>query len=247
VAQPICHFKRLYEKVKDGTLIDEEKDLFKPCDINFLNGLFNKSEGDEIRWRYHLYQFSDEEKRELISNDFKKNLNQVSTLSLIEEYFRSVTSNDPLNRVLEMEWNTQLPDQVLAFIDFLSMAHSVEIRSPFLDYRLVEFVATIPGSWKIRNGNVKDILKGTVKSLIPDGITNRPKEGFVLPIFDWMVEKLKDYSVGVLSEKRVRKHNLLNPSKVKDILQNYYSGNRENAGKVWNLMMFQVWWERYFG
>ena len=93
--------------------------------------------------------------------------------------------------MLEMEWNTQLPDQVLAFIDFLSMAHSVEIRSPFLDYRLVEFVATIPGNMKIRNGNVKDILKKTVGHLLPEEITERPKEGFVLPIFDWMVEKLK--------------------------------------------------------
>jgi asparagine synthase (glutamine-hydrolysing) len=157
------------------------------------------------------------------------------------------TSKDPLNKILEMEWNTQLPDQVLAFVDFLSMAHSVEIRSPFLDYRLVEFAATIPGNMKIRNGNVKDILKKTVEPLIPHGITNRPKEGFVLPIFDWMVEKLKDYSIDVLSEKGLKKHQLLNTKVVKNILDDYYSGNKSVAGKVWNLMMFQVWWERYFG
>jgi len=246
VAQPMYHFKRLYEKVKNGSLTDAEKDLFKPCDINFLNGLFNQSEGDEIRWRYHLYLFSDEEKKELISNDFKKELNHTSSFSLIKEYFHSITSKDPLNKILEMEWNTQLPDQVLAFVDFLSMAHSVEIRSPFLDYRLVEFAATIPGNMKIRNGNVKDILKKTVEPLIPHGITNRPKEGFVLPIFDWMVEKLKDYSVDVLSEKRLKKHQLLNTKVVKNILDDYYSGNKSVAGKVWNLMMFQVWWEKYF-
>ena len=69
------------------------------------------------------------------------------------------------------------------------MAHSVEIRSPFLDYRLVEFVATIPGDMKIKNGNVKDILKRLLETLLPEGITKRPKEGFVLPVFDWMVEK----------------------------------------------------------
>ena len=246
VAQPMYHFKRLYEKVKNGSLTDAEKDLFKPCDINFLNGLFNQSEGDEIRWRYHLYLFSDEEKKELISNDFKKELNHTSSFSLIKEYFHSITSKDPLNKILEMEWNTQLPDQVLAFVDFLSMAHSVEIRSPFLDYRLVEFAATIPGNMKIRNGNVKDILKKTVEPLIPHGITNRPKEGFVLPIFDWMVEKLKDYSVDVLSEKRLKKHQLLNTKVVKNILDDYYSGNKSVAGKVWNLMMFQIWWEKYF-
>jgi asparagine synthase (glutamine-hydrolysing) len=82
---------------------------------------------------------------------------------------------------------------------------------------------------------------------MPQGITNRPKEGFVLPIFDWMVEKLKDYSMDVLSEKRLKKHHLLNLEGVRDILESYYSGNRGNAGKVWNLMMFQIWWEKYFG
>jgi len=246
VAQPMYHFKRLFEKVKKGSLTDDEKILFKPCDINFLNNLFNQSEGDEIRWRYHLYLFSDEDKRGLISSDFKKELNHVNSFSLIREYFQSITSKDPLNKILEMEWNTQLPDQVLAFVDFLSMAHSVEIRSPFLDYRLVEFAATIPGNLKIRNGNVKDILKKTVEPLIPQGITNRPKEGFVLPIFDWMVEKLRDYSVDVLSEKRLKKHHLLNTKTVKNILDDYFSGNKSVAGKVWNLMMFQVWWEKYF-
>jgi asparagine synthase (glutamine-hydrolysing) len=100
---------------------------------------------------------------------------------------------------------------------------------------------------KIKGGNVKDILKKTVDSLIPEGITKRPKEGFVIPIFDWMVEKLKDYSTDILSEKRLKNHDLMNTGEVNNILKSYYSGNRKNAGKVWNLMMFQVWWEKYFG
>jgi asparagine synthase (glutamine-hydrolysing) len=246
-AQPMYHFKRLYQKVKDGTLTDEEEELFRPCDIRFLEDLFLKSEGDEAKWRYHLTVFTDEEKEYFLSPYFKSKLNGIRSFNLVKEYFDNTTSRDPLNRILEMEWNTQLPDQVLAFVDFLSMAHSVEIRSPFLDYRLVEFVATLPGNVKIKCGNVKDILKKTVDPLIPEGITKRPKEGFVLPIFDWMVGKLKDYSMDVLSEKRLKKHHLLNIDVTKNILGAYYSGNKNLAVKVWNLMMFQVWWERYFG
>jgi asparagine synthase (glutamine-hydrolysing) len=247
VAQPMHHFKFLYGKVKDGTLTEEEKDLLKPCDIDFLTDLYKKSGGDDARWRYQLGVFSDEEKDLLLTPDFRSNIDHPSTLSLFAENFNQTTSKDPLNRILEMEWNTQLPDQVLAFIDFLSMAHSVEIRSPFLDYRLVEFVSTIPGYMKIRNGIVKDILKRTVRPLLPDGIVERPKEGFVLPIFDWMVEKLKDYSLDVLSEKRLKMHHFFNFDTVKGILSDYFAGKKNNAVKVWNLMMFQVWWERYFG
>lgn len=246
-AQPMFHLKRLYDKIKNRSITEEERRLFEPCDVKFLEDLFNKSEGDEIRWRYNLYLFSDAEKENLLSEHFKSKLNGIHTFSLVARNFEGLTSRDPLNRILEMEWNTQLPDQVLAFVDFLSMAHSVEIRSPFLDYRLVEFVATIPDNMKIRDGNVKDILKKTVEPLLPEGITKRPKEGFVLPVFDWMLEKLKDYSIDMLSDVRLKKHGLLNINAVKDILQAYHAGNRSYAGKVWNLMMFQVWWERYFG
>jgi asparagine synthase (glutamine-hydrolysing) len=140
-----------------------------------------------------------------------------------------------------------VPDQILAFIDFLSMAHSVEIRSPFLDYRLVEFVATIPGHLKIKNGTVKDILKKSVEHILPEGITKRAKEGFVLPIFDWMKEQLKAYCSDVLSPKRLQKHGLFVTEFIEELLKSYYSGNKNNASKIWNLMMFQIWWEKYFG
>jgi len=246
-AQPMFHYKRLYNKVKNNTLTEEERDFFKPCDLQFLNSLHEKSGGDDVKWRYRLGVFSDEEKERLLSAHFKAGLNGTNSLALYTHNFSTATSRDPLNRMLEMEWNTQLPDQVLAFVDFLSMAHSVEVRSPFLDYRLVEFSATIPGWLKIRNGNVKDILKRAVEPLIPKGITERPKEGFVLPIFDWMVDKFKDYSMDVLSPARLSRHGLLDGKEVQRLIDEYYTGNRSLAVKVWNLMMFQVWWEQYFG
>lgn len=247
VAQPMHHLGRRFARAKNGMLTEKERDLFKPCDLDFLLELYEKSGGDPIGWRYHLGVFSDEEKNLLLSEDFMTNCDHLSSYSLFAENFNATTSKDPLNRILEMEWNTQLPDQVLAFVDFLSMAHSVEIRSPFLDYRLVEFITTLPGAIKIRNGIVKDILKKTVSNLVPAGITERPKEGFVLPIFDWMVEKLRDYTIDVLSNERLKRHHLLNLEGVRDILKTYYSGNRSNAAKIWNLMMFQIWWEKYFG
>lgn len=247
VAQPMYHFNRLYDRIKSNSLTDVEKGLFAPCDFKFLENLYDKSGGDEAQWRYNLYLFSDTDKHELLSDRFKAMLRNTNSFPIVKKCFEGLTAKNPLNRILEMEWNTQLPDQMLSFADSLSMAHSVEIRSPFLDYRLVEFVATIPDNMKIRNGNVKDILKNTVEPLLPEGITERQKEGFVLPVFDWMMEKLKDYSMDMLSEKRLKKHGLLNRDAVKDLIRECYSGNRNYAGKVWNLMMFQVWWEKYFG
>ena len=247
VAQPMHHFNRLYDRVKSNSLTNAEEQLFVPCDIDFLKDLYGKSNGDELKWRYNLYLSSDEEKMHLLSDHFKSLLGNTNTFSTVKDNFSGLTAKSPLNRILEMEWNTQLPDQVLAFVDFLSMAHSVEVRSPFLDYRLVEFVATIPGNMKIKNGNVKDILKKATEPLLAKEIINRPKEGFVLPVFDWMADNLKVYSSDILSENNLKKHNLLNNDAIRNLLQNYYSGNKKNVGKIWNLMMFQLWWEKFFG
>ena len=107
-------------------------------------------------------------------------------------------------------------------------------------------MATLPDNMKIRDGVVKHILKKTMERILPEGITRRPKEGFVLPVFDWMTGKLKEFSVDMLSEEKLKKHDLLNRNKVNYIISKYYSGEKQYAGQLWNLLMFQIWWERYF-
>jgi asparagine synthase (glutamine-hydrolysing) len=249
VAAPMKRFGQMSERAFSGELTKEEIASLRPCDVDFLKGLYERAghSAREVDWRYQLYVTTDEGKSSLISDEFRRRIGQTSTRSLIEHYFNDLSARDPLNRMLEMEWNTQLPDQVLAFVDFLSMAHSVEVRSPFLDYRLVEFAATIPGEMKIQGGNVKDILKRAVAPLLPEGIVNRPKEGFVLPVFDWMTGKLSPYIEGVLSPERLSRHGLIDLAAAADVRERFLSGDRSYSASVWNLMMFQLWWEEYFG
>jgi len=246
-AYPMQNFTKLYKKIKRGALTDKERSSLASSDLVFLEKLYKKSGGNQAKWRYCLGLFSDEEKHGLLTKKFKEQVKGINSYAIFKKEFNKLTAEDALNRVLEMEWNTQLPDQVLAFVDFLSMAHSVEIRSPFLDYRLVEFAATIPGEMKIRNGAVKDILKKSVEDILPEGITKRPKEGFVLPIFNWMENSMSGYLASVLSPKRLALHGLVNIEAATGILTDYLAGNKANAGRVWNLMMFQIWWEKYFG
>ena len=95
--------------------------------------------------------------------------------------------------------------------------------------------------------NLKDIFKEAVKGLIPDEIARRPKEGFVLPIFDWLNAELKDFILDTLSRGRVSRHGYLDAGQVENIVRGYYAGKTADAARVWNLAMFQLWWERYFG
>ena len=240
LAQPMHHFSRLHAKVISNSLASHEQELFKPCEQSFLGKLYDKSGDDQVKWRYYLYQFLDEEKDNLLSDYFKSKLNKTSSLQLLRSNFQGLTASSSLNRMLEMEWNTQLPDQVLAFVDFLSMAHSVEIRSPFLDYRLVEFVSGLPSCMKIRNGNVKDILKKSLSGLLPESITQRPKEGFVLPVYEWLHGGLKNWAVECLESLPA---DLFNPEYVGRIKAGFVSQDSSFNAKVWNLACFSLWWK----
>lgn len=248
LAQPMDYFAKVYDKYRLGQLDENDKLLLKPFEDNleFLESLFVQSQGDPIRWRSQLLTFTEKEKSHILSDEFLAHVGNESSQDYISSYFDYGTAEDPLNRILEVDWHSLLPDQVLAFVDFLSMAHSVEVRSPFLDYRLVEFVATIPGHLKIKNGNVKDILKESVEAILPEGVTKRPKEGFVLPIFNWLRGPLRAYVGEILSEEKVNQHGFLKYNVVSDLVDEFMNGNIGLAAKVWNIMMFQVWWNRYF-
>jgi asparagine synthase (glutamine-hydrolysing) len=247
IAAPMRRLAGAGEKGGAGLLTETERKLLGSRDADLVEELFRQSKGEEASWRCLLHVFGDGAKESLLSDGFRASLNGVSTCRLVEEHFRSLTAEDPLNRILEMEWNTQLPDQVLAFVDFLSMAHSVEVRSPFLDYRVVELAARVPGRLKIRDGNVKDVLKRAVAPVLPEGIVERPKEGFVMPIFHWMMESLSGFCTSVLAEERLRAHGLLRPEAVAEVLKGHRARKPGYAGRVWNLVMFQLWWEKYFG
>lgn len=246
VAQPLHHYQRLFTRIQQGDLTAAEQELLLPCDIDFLHELFQQSTGDMALWKMALMPFADQDKEGLFSSQLLNNTIFTPTIDILRKDISTLKAKQPLNRILELEWKTQLCDQVLAFVDFLSMAHSVEVRSPFLDYRLVEFAATIPGQYKINQGRVKDILKQAVAPLLPTEILERPKEGFVLPVYHWMLNSLNDYCQSILSKARLTKHGLLNVGTVEQLLNAYLAGETKNASKVWNLMMFQVWWEEYF-
>ncbi|NUU97594.1 asparagine synthase (glutamine-hydrolyzing) [Marinitoga sp. 1138] len=249
LAQPLYYFEKLYNKYKENNLSENEKNLFKPFEKNmsFLEKLYLLSKGKQYIWKYNILLFKDAEKRNLLDKN-KFYFDDINTLDLVKNDFSKLKAIDPLNKILEYEWKTLLPDQVLAFVDFLSMAHSIEVRSPFLDYRLIEYVASIPGNLKIKNGIVKFILKESLKDLVPERIINRKKEGFVLPIFWWLKNEIKDFVFDTLSFNRLQ-NSLFNKSYIQNLLKEYYEKNENDftlAAKIWNIVSFQIWWELYF-
>ena len=202
------------------------------CEPDRLKGLL--AHGDEAARRMAQYLATDADKRALYSDEMCNAIGDASTEALTRELYASCTSTDPLNRSLFVDFETLLPDQVLLFVDRLSMAHSVEVRPPFLDHRLVELVANLPGCMKIKRGRVKNILKDAVQALFPEGLVDRPKEGFVMPINDWILDKLETYVRASLSPQLLRRHECpLKPTAIADLLGRYYAGEMHLASRIW--------------
>jgi asparagine synthase (glutamine-hydrolysing) len=242
LARPLHHFPALSGRIND--LSEAEVELLRPYQDqpDFLRAIARH--GNEASRRASLALWSDAEKKALLS-DRMLALATESTESLFRQAYEASGTSDPLNRALACDFSMLLPDQVLAFVDRLSMAHSVEVRPPFLDYRLVEFSAKLPGTMKIKGGRSKHILKEAMRGLVPDEIIDRPKEGFVLPVDAWLRKELRPLAEQCLAPDRLGLHGLLRPEAVHRLMQAHFSGAENHGARIWNLLMFQKWWERY--
>jgi asparagine synthase (glutamine-hydrolysing) len=203
--------------------------------------------GPDWEWRARLLVMSDEEKKHLYSADVREALAGVSTRDHLRRAFENLTATDPLNRVLEAEFLGIFPDQVLAFVDRLSMAHSLEVRSAFLDTEVVEFVARLPGSLKIRDGETKYLLKRAAARYFPEEMIRRPKEGFLMPVTQWVMGELEPWVRSTLSPERLAVHGLFDPAPVGALVDRLYQPGADyrDVNKVLALVVFQEWFEMY--
>ena len=202
---------------------------------------------DPARWRARLAVFSEVEKRELYTPEFAAAVGAASSDTHLAGYFAQGTAGDPVNRILEAEFRGIFPDQVLAFVDRLSMAHSLETRTAYLDREFVELAASLPGRLKIRDGENKYILKRAAAPYLPAPLIDRPKEGFVMPVNQWLMSGLGEFTARVLHPERVLAAGMVRPDTATALVARFRGGDTTLANRVLSLIALHVWWEDYLG
>ena len=193
------------------------------------------------QWRERLDVFSHAERRELLAPDFLDAAGPEVGRNPYEVIERGLTGRDALNRSLETDQHELLPNQVLPFVDRLSMAHSIEVRCPFLDHRIVEYVNRLPGSYKIQGTSTKHILRKALSGLLPPELIDRPKEGFVQPVYTWMRGPLRAFAEEAMASLPPT---LVKRETVDRLLAGFMAGDQSLNAKVWNLTCLAVWLER---
>jgi asparagine synthase (glutamine-hydrolysing) len=240
LAYPLYNLNRFRETQ------DEQFRDFAPFDHD-MPYLERLCEPEEWKWRAKLLVFSEDEKRALYSPELREATAGFSSAEHMKSYFSRLKGHDPLNRILEMEFSTFFPDQVLAFVDRLSMAHSLEVRTAFLDPEFISLALSIPGNLKRKQNEVKYILKKAALRYLPAELVFRKKEGFVLPVNQWLLSDMEPYVRESLSTARLKSAGIFSPVAVHDILESFYGGKKELANRVLSILTFQIWHDLYMG
>ncbi len=203
-----------------------------------LKGLLNDPSSKNMMMSLSK-QYNDSQLKYLMKSEFKN----IETAYLSDTLHKDYHS--PLSYMMAIDYQTYLLDDILQKVDRASMTASLEGREPFLDHRIIEWAAQLPDHYKYYKGSKKHILKEIVHQYIPKELMDRPKMGFSIPIENWLIFDLKNKVLHYLDDEKIIEQGILNVDFIREIKLNFYSGKKELASKLWYILMFQMWYEKW--
>ncbi|MEJ2628012.1 MAG: asparagine synthase (glutamine-hydrolyzing) [bacterium] len=209
----------------------------------FIRGTWLPERLYHVRWMVFLQQ---QERAKLLSKDILDSIADTHPYDFIYQYAEQLDENtDDITRTGYIDLKTYLVDNILVKVDRMSMATSLETRVPFLDHRLVEFAFSLPPRLKMKFFKTKYILNKTFWHDLPKEVQNRDKQGFSIPIKNWIREELKPMMTDYLDETRIGQQGFFNPEFVGRLRDEHLQGKENHSHILWALMFFQQWYDLY--
>jgi asparagine synthase (glutamine-hydrolysing) len=207
----------------------------------FVEGANLPAEGDHLRWQYFS---SEKQTRSLFTQKF---LDAIipDPFRLVRKYAERCKDADTVNRQIYLDMRYMMTDSVLMKVDKMSMASSLEVRVPLLDHVLVEFLASLPGNWKLNGMTTKYIFRSALEELLPKEIVHRGKQGYSLPVKHLLRGDMKPYMVSLLNESPVIKEKM-NCTYVNQLIEEHCTMKHNHNHVLWALMNLSIWHNRFF-
>jgi len=218
---------------------------------NLARQLNRFAEGMKLSSRERYWQwagFTTNMQPSLLNETSLQKSTQQEFESRKENYLRFISSPETMREILLTDMNLVLPGDMLTKVDSMSMANSLEVRVPFLDYRVVDFIFSLPDDYKINRSMRKRILQDAFRNELPPELYNRPKKGFEVPLLNWLRKELKPMIDNLLSEKMISEQGIFNYSEIKKLKAQLDSSNPQDVhARVWALLVFQSWHRKIIG
>ena len=177
-------------------------------------------------------------RRQLFTNSFRARLGGYNAMEVFHRHAQRVQTDDPLALVQYLDLKTYLIGDINTKVDRASMAHSLEVREPLMDHPLVEWLAALPSSLKVRGSEGKFLLKKAMEPHLPNEVMYRPKMGFAVPLSRWFRGPLKQRVRDALLGDRLAATGIFNRSYLAELLDHHQSGRRDHSASIWTLLMF---------
>lgn len=192
-------------------------------------------------------RFTEEHKRRLFTRAAAAALTDADSEAKILAHFNTPAATELVDRMLNTDLMTRMPDHLLVISDRMSMAHSLEARPPLIDYKVTEFAATIPGNIKLKGRSLKHVLRRVAERYLPRELIYRPKQGFGFPIGIWLRTDLKDLTRNLLlRDSRFVSEGVFDAAYVRQLVDEHQSGKADHNFRLWILLNLEVWHRLYF-
>jgi asparagine synthase (glutamine-hydrolysing) len=188
-----------------------------------------------------LSLFRDEDKRRLVSPDFRRALSGTDPFAGFARHFDRVRGLDALSQLLYVDLKTWLANDILVKVDRMSMACSLEVRAPLLDHKVIEFAATVPPDLKYRGRVSKYLLKRHLDGRVPRAALHRPKQGFEIPVAAWLRGELRPLAEEVVLSARAAGRGYLEPGRARALWDRHQSGIGDHSAQLWALLVLELW------
>lgn len=213
----------------------------KMPDIKGKSFLIRGSKTIEERFIGNANMFSVKERKKLLKNPKASN----TPMDLCMPYYNKVKNKDDETKMQYLDLHMWMAGDILLKADKMSMAHSLELRVPFLDKKVMELAGRIPTKYRVNKENTKYAMRLAAKRNIPDKVANKKKLGFPVPTRVWLKEE-KYYELVKSAFKSEAAGQYFNTDQLVKFLDEHYNGKKDNSRKVWTIYMFLVWYEQYF-
>jgi asparagine synthase (glutamine-hydrolysing) len=193
-------------------------------------------------YRLGIYPFI---KEKLYNPSLKKRLEDHNPFEVTDRSLRESSHLDIVSRLQYLDISDYLHNDILVKVDRMSMAHSIELRSPILDYKVMEFMAGIPPRYRIFGGVTKVLFRKLLKGLLPAEAFDKPKQGFGIPGESWFREDLRDFAASTILEGNGMTKEYLDIGMVRKIFREHEKGRRDYSEWIWCLLVLELWHKRF--
>jgi asparagine synthase (glutamine-hydrolysing) len=219
-----------------------------------------KSLAQRLRWLHEMSEFSGgrryarslgflrfmpEAKELLFTEAAKRQLSDRDSISKVLRFFDAENANELTDRMLHTDLMTRVRDHNLVMGDRMSMAHSLEVRAPLVDARLMEFAASLPVDLKVRGRRLKYLLRKVAARYVPAEIAQLPKQGFGFPIGQWLRGELRTTLESRLRTSKFVEQGIFRPEYIQQLLTEHMAGSQDHSYRLWLLLGMEVWHELY--